>query len=308
MMKQALALVALVATVLGLTGGLALAQTITNPTTFQDAFATATDGGGLVSDDGMITVSVPPYASGAGDNILIRYIPDIQNSVQAAPPDAIWVGSPFEIQVWDQTIGREIATDKPLTLTVNYNPSNLGGRSESTLRIVRLYDQWSPFPSTVDTVSHTVTTQITFGGDYGLLASNVGAPAPAAAAPAPTPAPAPAPAAAPAPAPAPAAPTSSVISGQVFFDKNGNGAMDDGDFPIAGAGVIVTSGNWSVFTRTGPDGRYSFSGLGNGSYQVNLVVGPEWAFTTPFAVTGIAVSGQQGSNGTANFGMWYKLP
>lgn len=83
--------------------------------------------------------------------------------------------------------------------------------------------------------------------------------------------------------------------------------MDDDDFPVAGAGVLITSGYWSSFNRTGLDGRYSFSGLGNGYYAVNLVVGPEWAFTTPFAVTGIAVSGQPGSNGTADFGMWYKL-
>jgi hypothetical protein len=312
-MKRLLALIALVVAVLGPSSGIALADTTP---TYQDGYAPADAGGGLVSDDGLIAVSVPPFASGAGDAILVRYfsnlLNNIQNTVPGPPADTIWVNAPFDLEVWDETISRLTQTDKPLTLRINYNPSDLGGRGESTLRIVRLYDQWSPFPSTVDTTNHFVTTQITVGGDYGLIASNAGAPAPAApapAAPAPAPAPTPAPAqAAPAPAPAPATATSSVVSGQLFFDKNGNGVMDDDDFPVGGAGVLITSGSWFSFTRTGPDGHYSFSGLGKGSYQVNVIVGNEWANTTPFAVTGIEVTGQQGSNGTANFGMWYRLP
>ena len=37
-------------------------------------------------------------------------------------------------------------------------------------------------------------------------------------------------------------------------------------------------------------------------------MGPEWAFTTPNVVAGIQVTGQPDPRGSADFGMWYKLP
>ena len=297
-MKKVLATIALAATVLGLAASVAFGDTLV-----QDGFATQANGGGMITNDGVLDWGVPAQASPY--NLNLRYIQDYITTF--VPPNGVWVPYPFTLRVYNHDTGGLVTTDKPMTLTIHYNDAELGGRSPSTLRVVRLVDvTWVDLPSSVDTANQTVTAQINESGDYGLLSGNVPPGSTPTPAPAPAP-PAPAPAA-PAPAPAPAAPTNSVISGKVFYDKNGNGVMDDGDFPIAGAGVLVVSGYWHAFTRTGSDGRYSFSGLGNGNYQVNVIVGPEWAYTTPFAVTGIAISGQAGSNGSANFGMWYKMP
>jgi hypothetical protein len=307
-MKKVLALVALAVAVAALNTGSGLAA----DQPFQETLVTPGNGGGIMSDNGQVVWSIP--ANAYPTTLRIRYSPNSALNYPATPSTAIWIGQPFTIQMFDYDTGSLVSSAIPTTLRINFRPPDLGGRSESTLRIAMLAGtQWMDLPSTVDTINHVVTTLTPYSGDYGLLASNVGAPGPAVATPAPAPAPAaPAPAApgpaAPAPAPAPAAPTSSVVSGQVFFDKDGNGVMDGGDFPIGGAGVLISSGSWFSFARTGPDGRYSFSGLGNGTYQVNVLVGPEWAFTTPFAITGIGVTGQQGSNGNANFGMWYGVP
>ena len=290
-----MALVALVAAILGLTAGVAFGDT-----NEQDGFATQANGGGMITNDGLLDWGVPAQASPY--NLGLRYIPDTITTF--VPPNGIWIGNPFTLRVWNHDSGALVTTDKPMTLNIHYNDGELGGRSPATLRVVRLVNvQWVDLPSSIDTANQTVTAQINESGDYGLLSGNVppGAPAPA-------PAPAPTAAPAPAPAPAPAAAAGSVISGKVFYDKNGNGVMDDGDFPIGGAGVLATSGNSFTFTRTGPDGSYSLSGLGSGTYDVNVVVGAEWAFTTPFEVSGIAVTGQPDSKGTVNFGMWYKLP
>ncbi len=319
-MRKALAIItACLVALLGLAGSAGAADP-----TYQDGFAPWGSAGGLVSDDGQIEWAIAPGTCNCA--ILARYIPDRMNEVPAAPSGTIWVGKPFGLEVYNADLGRFTSTEKPMTLTVHYDPAALGGRSEATLRVVRLYDRWVELPSTVDTARHVVTAQFSFGGDYGLLASDVApapapAPAPTAvppAAPAPTAAPAPAPTPAPAPvqpaaptpvpAPAPVPATDSSISGRVFYDRNGNGAMEAEDFPIGGAGLLLTRGDSFSFTRAGGDGSYAFAGLGEGTYSVNVVVGPEWAFTTPFAVTGIAVTGQAGSVGTADFGLRYTAP
>jgi hypothetical protein len=292
-MKRVLAVVAAVAAILGLTTGIVIGDTLT-----QDGTASQASGGGMITNNGQLEWGVP--AGAASFNLGLRYIED--NITSFVPPNGVWVGNPFTLRVWDLDTGVLVTTNQPMTLHVHYGSDQLAGRDPSTLHLVRLVNvQWVDLPATVDPVNQVVTVQINASGDFGLLSEN----APAASAPAPAPA-ALAPAA-PAPAPAPVAPTSSAISGQVFFDKDGNGVMDDGDFPVGGAGVFIASGNWSAFARTGPDGRYSFQGLGNGSYTVYLIVGPEWAFTTPFTVPGISVTGQQGSNGSANFGLWYRV-
>ena len=101
----------------------------------------------------------------------------------------------------------------------------------------------------------------------------------------------------------------STISGKVFYDKNGNGVMDDGDFPIAKAGLKISSGTWSAFTTSAADGSYYFADLRQSAYTVELVVGPEWAFTTAPVVSNIQVSGQASTSpSNIDFGMWYKLP
>ncbi len=285
-MKKMLATVVLVAAVLGITTGAVAADSL-----YQDGGATQAIGGSLTTDDGQLSLAVPAGAYFIDTPIRLRYIPNVTNNVPAPPSGSIWVGQPFTLQISEWYTGRFISFDKPMTMTIHYNPPDLGGRSESTLHIVRLsgalfgYNQWLPLLSTVDTVSHTVTVRVPYGGDYGLVADNVAAVPPVQ-----------------------AVPTGSVIAGKVFYDKNGNGVMDDGDFPIAKAGVKISSGGWSAFTTTDADGDYTFRDLQDGTYAVELVVGPEWAFTTPAAVDGIQVTGQADSKGTANFGMWYKLP
>ena len=294
-MKRVLATIALAATVLGLAAAVAFGDTLT-----QDGFASQANGGGMITNDGVLDWGVPAQASSY--NLTIRYIQDTITTF--VPPNGIWVPYPFTLRVINFDSGELVTTDKPMTLTIHYNDGELGGRSPATLRVVRLVNvSWVDLPSTVDTANQTVTAQINESGDSGLLSGDV----PPGSTPAPTPAPVPAPAQAPAPAPAPA-PSGSVISGKVFYDKNGNGVMDDGDFPIGGAGVLVTLGNSFEFTRTNPDGTYSIGGLGSGTYTVNVVVGSEWAFTTPFEVGGITLTGQPDSKGTVDFGMWYKLP
>lgn len=286
-MKKMLAAIAAVAAILGITAGIVAADSL-----YQDGGATQAIGGELNTDNGQLSLAVPAGAYFLDTPIRLRYIPNVTNNVPAPPAGSIWVGQPFTLQVTEWYTGRVLSLDKPMTMTVHYNPADLGGRSESTLRLVRRSDalfgfsQWLPLQGTVDTQSHTVTAQVSYGGDYGLLADNVATASPA----------------------AQTAAASSVITGRVFYDKNGNGVMDGDDFPIAKAGVKISSGDWSSFTTTDANGNYAFQGLGDGTYTVGLVVGSEWAFTTPNAVSGIKVTGQADSKGTADFGMWYKLP
>jgi hypothetical protein len=306
-MKRVLAALALAATVFGATTGPATAD----ERPYQDGLISSASGGGLVTDNGELNWQIPAGAHDA--NIRARFILRTNFDLLSPPANTIWVEQPFTLELYDLDSGLLIALDRPSTLYVHYNPSDLGGRSESTLRIARLYDRWVNLASTVDTADHVVIAQTLYSGDYGLLADDV-APAP----PAPAPAPAPVPVPAPAPAPAPAQPasptlpetggTNSVISGRVFYDKNGNGIFDDGDFPVGGAGLLINFDSRTAFTRTGPDGGYSFGSLGDGSYAVNLVVGPEWAYTTPNEVGDVRVTGQLGSVGIADFGIWLKLP
>ena len=288
-MKTILAFIVAVAAVLGLAASVATADSL-----YQDGGATQAIGGGLTTDNGQLDLTVPANAYFIDTPIRLRYIPNSANNLPAAPSGSIWIGQPFTLQLSEWYTGRFISFDKPMTMTVHYNPSDLGGRSEASLRLVRLdqaafgYSQWVDLPSAVDTANHTVTAQTPSGGDYGLIAGNV---APATAPPS-----------------AQAVPMNSAITGRVFYDKNGNGVMDDGDFPVAGAGLKISSGTWSAFTRTDANGNYAFWDLRQSSYTIELVVGPEWAFTTPTVVTGIQVTGQADSRGSADFGMWYKLP
>ena len=312
-MKKLLVAVAIVAALLTVASSAVLAR----DTDYQDGGATVNSGGQLITDDGQLVFAIPANAfdvayfntstnddgdsvSTPTDNIRVRYLPTGANNLPAKPDNTIWVGTPFSLQLmyWDSMAFLSLKT--PATMIIHYRPEDLGGRSESSLRIVRWFDRWVPLASTVDTVNHTVTVQTPWGGEYGLVVDNVAAPAPAA------PAPAPAPAAAP-PA-APAVPMNSGITGKVFYDKNGNGAVDGDDFAIAGAKLRISSGSWSAETTSAADGSYAFWVLRESSYTVEVIVGPEWAYTTPNVVTGIAVNGQADSRGTANFGLWYRLP
>jgi len=91
--------------------------------------------------------------------------------------------------------------DPPITLTIKYDPGLVPAGFDETELVIALYDTatstWTTYPSTVDTVNHTVTAQISH---FTLFA--VYAPAPAVT---PTPTVGPTPTLAPTPTPTPAA-------------------------------------------------------------------------------------------------------
>jgi hypothetical protein len=68
----------------------------------------------------------------------------------------------------------------------------------------------------------------------------------------------------------------SSISGNVYFDANGDSRFDAGDQPLAGVTLNLTGtddlGNQiSGSTQTAADGSYQFNGLRSGSYAINVV-------------------------------------
>jgi hypothetical protein len=278
--------------------------------TSSQGYASLQNGGGLVARDGALEVAVPPAAAPPFDIQLFYQFED-ETYIPATLTNAMFVSHPFDLRVSPTFGGSQlITTDKPLTITIHYSDSQIAGVDPASLRFVAWVDTvWVPIPSSVNQAAKTVTTQIHGSGTFGLVGGGSPTPAPA---PAPAPVPPAAPAPAPAPvsqAPSPSEPMNSTISGRVFYDKNGNGLMDDGDFPVGGAGLLISSGAWSAFTRSAADGSYYFASLRQSSYTVDLVVGPEWAFTTPRSVLGIAVGGQPDtSRSDINFGMWYKVP
>jgi len=91
--------------------------------------------------------------------------------------------------------------DPPITLTIKYDPGLVPAGFDETELVIALYDTatstWTTYPSTVDTVNHTVTAQISH---FTLFA--VYEPAPAVT---PTPTVGPTPTLAPTPTPTPAA-------------------------------------------------------------------------------------------------------
>lgn len=108
------------------------------------------------------------------------------------------------------------------------------------------------------------------------------------------------------------------ISGQIFNDSNGNGALDDGEPVIAGVAVTLASGacpgaplNQTDSTADTPS--YQFTGLSTGDYcvavdatsQQNAAVLGQGAWTVPAQAQGvmaIPVKLNKKSKGDVNFG------
>lgn len=295
-MKRVLVVATLVTVLIGLSTGVTLALQSTG------GYASLQYGGGMITPDGTVEVAVPPGCAPPTD-LQLTYQQEDANYIPAVLTDGVFIGHPFDIRVARADNGIILlTTDKPITLIMHYTDSDISGSTQASLHFVQWVGaQWVTIPSTIDTVAKTVTTQIHGSGTFGLVGSGTTAPV---AAPAPAPA-----VPAPSPAQSPAVPMNSTISGKVFYDKNGNGVIDDGDFPIGKAGLKISSGTWSAFTTSAADGSYYFADLRQSAYTVELVVGPEWAFTTPPAVSNIQVGGQaDSSKSNVNFGMWYKLP
>lgn len=205
-MRRALAVLTMAAAILAATSTVSLADL-----PHQDAKVLQAAGGGINSDNGVVNWYVPPYASSFGD-LKIRYTQVTMADFPLLSSNSVWAAQPFSLEIRVYDTGALITLDKPSTLTVHYNPSGLGGRSESTLRVVMRATNaatWVDLPSTVDTTNHVVVAQVTDSGDYGLFASN----APAAGAPTPVAPVSPAPAPAPAPARDPTVATPSRVWG-----------------------------------------------------------------------------------------------
>jgi hypothetical protein len=86
------------------------------------------------------------------------------------------------------------------------------------------------------------------------------------------------------------------VSGQAFWDMNNNGVRDAGE---------PASGGWTVFldqdgdgqrdpaeasTVTDSDGRYAFTGLLAGDYQVREILPPGWSLTLPGGVYDVTLA------------------
>jgi alpha-tubulin suppressor-like RCC1 family protein len=248
-----------------------------NPNT-GEGYANPVVGGDVTSRDGRVTLQMP---GGAVDKLVKLWYQRYCSSEIAPPPGWEYVGCPFDLRAVDAS-DETVQLDQfkqPVKVTVHYTDTEAQGLDPSTLRI-GYYDggKWVFYPSQVDAQAHTVTARVGHFSLHALLGS--------------------------------ATPVGSAVSGRVFYDRNGDGVDDGGDFPIAKAGVKIVGGDgYYAFTTTASDGGYSFGSLGQGSYTVSLVVGPEWTFTTPNQMGDIELSGESGSRRTdVDFGMWYRLP
>ncbi len=261
-MRRAILVLTLAAVFLGLGSAIALAAD-----TAQTISVVSGMGSFVNSDNGAVHIDVPSNAS--SDNFKLRFTPNTTGTFSLLPANSIVLPNAFSL---DFLVGGDVLSslDNPWTAIVKYNPSDLGGRSEATLKMMRLQDgvTWVEIPSTVDTTAHTVTAQSAFPGSYALTASNVAptaAPAPTAVpaptqAPAPTavPAPVPAPTAVPAPAAPPAfklgfATLASLIPdvvGQPVENEHHNAVNGDGlQQTTKGLMVWRKADNWTAFTN-----------------------------------------------------------
>jgi hypothetical protein len=89
-----------------------------------------------------------------------------------------------------------------------------------------------------------------------------------------------------------AAPALGYIKGFACIDRNGNGKVDSDDPGLNDVRVKVSGGSTTLYTVTPGTGAYSFDGLGAGTYEVSISVGPEWRVTTPTMYTVKLAPGQ----------------
>lgn len=306
-MRRILAIMALASIVLGMTSGLAVAEDT------QEGWATAANGGGMEIDTTAYKLDWGVPASASSYNLRLEWIPENMHYLPL-PLRGGWIGTPFSLRTWDYDGSGLVTTSKPMTLVFHYEKGDLMGLPESSLQIVQQIDVlWSALPAVLDTTNKTISTTVNGSGTFGLLVgtgahggANTVFAGSGAIANSPIPAPAAAPAPESAPAPAPAGGMNSFIAGRLYFDTDANGQMANSDAPVGGATVRISSGNWSATTTTAPDGTYVFYSLQDGTYSVEVVVGPEWDFTSGQRADGIRVNGQSTSIGIVNFGMRFR--
>ncbi len=101
-----------------------------------------------------------------------------------------------------------------------------------------------------------------------------------------------------------AMPDAGAISGLVYSDRNGNGALDANEPGLAGVTVsvidLVTNGQtYHATTTTGPDGSYQFSFVNPGDYRITETDPAGYISTTPNIIDATVNNGQ---NGNLDFG------
>jgi hypothetical protein len=83
------------------------------------------------------------------------------------------------------------------------------------------------------------------------------------------------------------------LSGEVFNDLSGDGALQGGDPGLSGVTVdLVNAQNQTVAKTTLADGTYSFTGVGPGSYSVQVAPPSGFVATTPTSLPVTTSSGQ----------------
>ncbi len=137
---------------------------------YQEGSFNPINGGEFYADNGDFHWVAP--ASAYPTALAIHLLANGENNLPPRPSNTIMVGQPFTLQLIERTTSAVVSLNQPATLTLRYNPADLGGRSEATLRFARNFGHWEDLPSTVDTAAHTVTTQTPWSGDYALLVND----------------------------------------------------------------------------------------------------------------------------------------
>jgi SdrD B-like domain len=98
------------------------------------------------------------------------------------------------------------------------------------------------------------------------------------------------------------------ISGNIFYDYNGDGVQEANEPNLAGWGVFLDMNNNGVYdpgidirTFSDANGNYSFTNLAPGSYNVMQGAIPNWVKTTPTTLPDV-VTATAGQTTTVNFG------
>ncbi len=92
------------------------------------------------------------------------------------------------------------------------------------------------------------------------------------------------------------------ISGTVFNDVNGDGALDNGEAGIAGATVNLVRGTTTLTTTTSASGTYTFTGVGPGTYTLSEVLPSGYVQTAPGGGIFTITTASGTSVGSQNFG------